>query len=137
MKNVDYKKKVFESLDDQKTYKEIENNPEQELKKDTLKILDKWRTKDHLGNVCRKDILNDSTNIARVHGLPKIQKNNYPLRPLVSSINSPTSNLTEFLNDILTKAFPKPVSSIKNSQTSHNRNPLKFILSRKSHYDVS
>ena len=114
MKKDEYKKKVFELLDDKITYKEIENNPEQNLKKDTFKILDKWRTKGLLGNVRKKDILNDSTNIARFYVLPKTHKNNYPLRPAVSSINSPTIYLAKFLNNILTKALPKPLSSIKN-----------------------
>ena len=69
-----------------------------------------------MGSVRRKDILNDSTNIARFYGLPKIYKNNYPLRPVVSLINFLTICLAKFLNDILTKALPKPVSTIKNSQ---------------------
>ena len=116
MKKDEYKKKVFELLDDKKTYKEIKNNPEQYLKEDTFKILDKWRTKVLLGNVHRKDILNDSRNIAIFYGLPKIHKNNYPLRPVVSSINSPTIYLAKFRNNTLTKALPKPLSSIKNSQ---------------------
>ena len=45
MKKDEYKTKVFELLDDKKTYKEIENNPEQNLKKDTFKILEKWGKK--------------------------------------------------------------------------------------------
>ena len=69
-----------------------------------------------LGNVRRKDILNDCTNIARFYGLPKIHKINYPLRLVVSSINSPTIYLAKFLNNILTKALPKLLSSIMNSQ---------------------
>ena len=35
---------------------------------------------------------------------------------MVSSINSPTIYLATFLNNILTKALPKPLSSIKNTQ---------------------
>ena len=35
---------------------------------------------------------------------------------MVSSINSPTIYLAKFLNNILTKVLPKPLSSIKNSQ---------------------
>ena len=116
MKKDEYKMKVFELLDDEKTYKEIENNPEQNFKKDTFKILEKRRTKYFLGNVRRKDILNDNTNIARFYGLPKIHKNNYPLRPVVSSINSPAIYLAKLLNNILTKALPKQLSLIKNSQ---------------------
>ena len=35
---------------------------------------------------------------------------------MVSSINSPTIYLAKFINNILTKAHSKPLSSIKNSQ---------------------
>lgn len=41
----------------------------------------------------------------RFYGLPKVHKENIPLRPIVSTINSPTSNLSKWLAEILKVAF--------------------------------
>ena len=41
MKKVEYKKKVFELLDDKKTYKRLKINQNKNLKKTHSKILDK------------------------------------------------------------------------------------------------
>ncbi|KAJ8019710.1 hypothetical protein HOLleu_41397 [Holothuria leucospilota] len=52
----------------------------------------------------------------RIYGLPKVHKEGIPLRPIVSSINSPSYNLARDLADILTPLSGKGMSYIKNSQ---------------------
>ena len=57
------------------------------LKKDTCKLLENWRVKDFLGkNITKKDISLNNTNLPRIYGLPKIHKQYFPLRPVVSLI---------------------------------------------------
>ena len=53
--------------------------------------------------------------IPRAYGLTKIHKQNYPLRIIVSSLNSPLYNLSLFLHNIITDSIPETPSFIKNS----------------------
>ena len=62
----------------------------------------------------RKDLITINTNLARMYGLLKVHKDNCPLRPVVSYINSPFYFMAKFFNNIL-KSVPKPFSNIKNS----------------------
>ena len=47
--------------------------------------------------------------------MPKIHKANFPLRPIISTINSPTHFLAKILYNELKDCFPKPKSHINNS----------------------
>lgn len=51
-----------------------------------------------------------------IYGLPKIHKEGYPLRIIVSSINSPCQKLARFLLDIIKPVGGKGNSHIINSQ---------------------
>ena len=55
-----------------------------------------------------------NTNLARMYDLPKVHKDNCPLRPVVSYINSPSYFMAKFFKNIL-KSVPKPFSNMKNS----------------------
>ncbi|XP_042202209.1 uncharacterized protein LOC121852182, partial [Callorhinchus milii] len=68
--------------------------------------------------------LNDGTNVPlkpsaarppRLYGLPKIHKEGTPLRPIVSTINSPTYKLARFLSDTLLPFTGKTSSAVLNS----------------------
>ena len=49
-----------------------------------------------------------------MYGLPKVHKENCPLRPVASYINTPFYLMAKYFNNIL-KLVPKPFSNIKNS----------------------
>ena len=51
----------------------------------------------------------------------KIHKQNYPLRIIVSSINSPLYNLSLFLHNIINDSIPEAPSFIKNSTDLINK----------------
>ena len=52
----------------------------------------------------------------RIYGLPKVHRESMPLRPIVSSINSPCYNLAKHRTDILAPLSGEGTSYIKNSQ---------------------
>jgi hypothetical protein len=52
--------------------------------------------------------------IAKFYGLPKIHKDNNPLRPIVSLPGSPTYNLSKYLADILKPLVSTSPHSVKN-----------------------
>ena len=100
----------------------------------TQKILNDWRLKGYLGKDIKKDeINNDNSNLARAYGLPKIHKENNPLRIIISDINSPTCILSKYLKTIITKSLPTPLSNIKNSwefkqKIEKCKVPLNYVL---------
>jgi hypothetical protein len=51
-----------------------------------------------------------------LYGLPKIHKPDIPLRPIVSSIDSPSYGLAEFLHKILSPLAGNTSSFMKNSE---------------------
>ena len=51
----------------------------------------------------------------QLYGLPKIHKPEVPLRPIVSSIGSPTYNLAKFLTHIVSPLSGKTPSFVKDS----------------------
>ena len=116
MRNQVYKETMNSMLKDNNTYKKIETDPLKELQKSTFKLTDNWRLKCYLGNnIKRKEIITANTNLARIYGSPKIDKINYPLRPVVSCINTTTFSLVKALKKILFDSLPKPKSFVKNS----------------------
>ena len=101
--------------DDSSTYENIDLDPLQKSQKTIFKKLDEWRKLNLLGDkIERKDLITTNTSLARMYGLPKVLKDNCPLRPMVSYINTPSYFMGKFFNNIL-KSVPKPPSNIKNS----------------------
>ena len=116
MNHSDYITKMEALLNDTNNYRLINDDPVLKLKKCTQKILNDWRLKGYLGKDIKKhEINNDNSNIARAYGLPKIHKENNPLRIIISDINSPTCILSKYLKTIITKSLQTPFSNIKNS----------------------
>ena len=103
-------------LDDSSTYEKIGLVPLKKSQKTIFKKLDKWRKLNLLGDkIERKDLITTNTNLARMYGLSKVHKYNFPLGSVVSyNINTPSYFMPKFFNNIF-KSVPKPPSNIKNS----------------------
>ena len=87
----DYNKRILQLINDNSTYKITNYNPIKLMKNDTCKLLENWRVKDFLvKNISKKVISLNNTGLPRIYGFPKIHKENFPLRPVVSLINTPT-----------------------------------------------
>lgn len=63
--------------------------------------------------------LTDGSHWPKIYGLPKIHKTNFPLRPVVCTINSPGYPISFFLNELLIE-FIEDDWSIKNSSELKN-----------------
>ena len=98
----DYNEKMFQLINDNFTYKKINYNPLKLIQKDTYKLLENWRLNKFLGkNVSKKDIPINNTSFPRTYGLSKIHKQNFPLCPVVSLINTPTYCMSKIFAKIL------------------------------------
>ena len=67
------------------------------VKKKIENLLKKWKTKKYYDYTVRtKD-----TILAKSYGLPKIYRRNIPLRIVISCIDSPVSQLSDFYKNIM------------------------------------
>ena len=104
----DYTSKVKDILSDVKKFKKLPNDPTDKREASLQRYLRVLKNKGALDDNTYKLIRPCGSNPARIYGLPKIHKQNVPLRPIVSAIGSYTYNLAKFLIDIL-----KPIASNK------------------------
>ena len=93
------------------------------IRKDPTAIIEK-RIKEHLTGLEKKGSLPTplikkltpkNSKPPQIYGLPKIHKDNVPLRPIVCTIGSPTYKLAKHLSLILSPLIGKTDSHIKNS----------------------
>lgn len=85
-------------------------------------------------NINYNKFIPSNPNIPRLYGLPKIHKDNIPMRPVVSFFNTPLSALSKFVNNFLTETLKfSPRFTVKNSsdlitQLSNSSLPLHNYL---------
>ena len=80
----DYSKKIIELLADKKTYKEIKQDPTNKNQKTNNELLDRWDKKAYITPATAKKLQNRNAVPPKIYGLPKLHKENVPLRPIVS-----------------------------------------------------
>lgn len=113
-----YFEKMRKLLDNKKFYEII--TPDQNFltnrQKDVYEIFKHFDDLALFGNNFNvKNYTQTDTLLAKCYGLPKIHKIDIPMRPIISTVNSPTESLSKiFLND-LKKAIKLPNSHIDNS----------------------
>ncbi|KMQ83928.1 reverse transcriptase [Lasius niger] len=116
-----YINKMEELLGDRETYKLIKKDPTRKLTTSLRDLLTRWRNSEFISKSTYRFLYNSDGVLPRAYGLPKIQKQNWPLRLIVSSLNSPLYQLASFLHRTMLKSFPKANSYISNSFDLMNR----------------
>ena len=94
-----------------RTYK-WEQNPLPSLEKNTDALIKNLRLTTFFQKL--QPISNKCT-IARAYGLVKIHKTNFPVRPIISAINTPTYYLSKMLAKFLFNNLKRPSSHVNNS----------------------
>ena len=112
----DYKTKMKLLLNDTKTYKIRKRNPLQSLQSKVHNILSQFNDNNYLEFKYNNDSVTQSnTVLPKAYALPKIHKVDISLRPIISTINSPTNFLSKIIDKELKKCIKKPSSHINNS----------------------
>jgi len=117
----EYINKIEDMLSDTDTYIKINKNPIKKLTNETRVLLAGWKTKEYITQGTYNSIYCSDGNLPRAYGLPKIHKPGLKFRLIISSIDSPTHSLAEFLHKIITKNIIKPPSHIDNSYQLVNK----------------
>ena len=87
----EYNSKMIELLNDNNTYRKIKRNSLTQLQKNTQELLKYLNNNEFLDKKYNNIQLSQTnTTLAKAYGLPKIHKDNIPIRPIISAVNSPT-----------------------------------------------
>ena len=117
----EYISKMESMLSDKNTYKLITKDPTKKLTGELRNLLGRWKGKGVIDDLTYRRLRTTDGVIPRAYGVTKIHKQNYPLRIIVSSVNSPLYNLALFLHGIIADSIPETPSFIKNSYDLINK----------------
>ena len=115
MNTKDYKNKIEDLLKDENTYEALKKDPTNIYKSKLINILRDWRNNKRISDTLYHRLYPTSDLPPRFYGLPKIHKNNVPLRPIVSSIGNITQETSKYLTQVLSPLVGKNPHFIKNS----------------------
>jgi hypothetical protein len=101
MDKSDYTNKAKTLINETNTYQPLDTDPRKTTVNRINKKLKSLKDQDKLNKRTYDQIRPKDATIAKFYGLPKIHKDNNPLRPIVSLPGSPTYNLSKYLADIL------------------------------------
>lgn len=102
MDRYDYTVKAENMLGDKTTYEEVDKDATQNIHKASNEMVVNLLLNKYIINYKQYKYLTDFLAKCPVfYGLPKIHKNNWPLRPIVSQINGPLSKLNEIVDTYL------------------------------------
>ena len=110
-----YVSRMEEILSDTSTYALVDKDPSTKLTRDLRAFLVGWRRDQFIDELTYRRLLTSDGVTPRAYGLTKIHKEGYPLRVIVSCINSPLYNFSLFLHNIISDSIPKAPSYIKDS----------------------
>lgn len=100
-----YEEKMLELLGDPEVYTVLKSDPTSQVQSRCNNIVKDLKMKTHIGEGMAKSLNNYKAVCPKMYGNPKIHKDDVPLRPIVSSINAPTTKLSKFMADLLKKSF--------------------------------
>jgi len=94
----DYNKNVREILNDSNTYEQIATHPTEKSVKEVRRDLSYLKGKVEITDRSYKSFCPRGCTSPRFYDLPKMHKPGNPVRPIVSSFNSPTQKIGKFLS---------------------------------------
>lgn len=112
----DYLSKLTDMLSSSETYQAIDKPKTQSIQKQVNDMVTRWQNEGRITEGMGKHLRTYNGTPAKLYGLPKIHKSGTPLRPIVSSVNTPTYNLSKFLSNCINNFVGRTSTYIKNSE---------------------
>lgn len=126
MENEEYKNKMKQLIGDEATYKKLEEDPTKTYQGKSNRLVKHLFDQGYIEDKERKELNCWNAQPPRIYGNPKVHKKDIPLRPIVSCINSPSTNISIFVTSILNQLADSLHYNIKNSTEAANR--LKEVI---------
>lgn len=105
MNKSDYIDLANQQLNDSTFYKIIPRDPTSTIEQKINKHITELKNKNFITQQEARSLMTYDALCPKFYGLPKIHKPLLSLRPIISSIRSPSSRLAQFIKDILTTAY--------------------------------
>lgn len=105
MLRADNDRKMSEKLNDTSAYVIHNSNPTSPLEVASNALVEKLYKEKIIDEPKRKAMTRYNTQLGRIYALPKIHKANAPLRPVVSTIDSPSTILSNYMDTVHWTAF--------------------------------
>ena len=115
----DYNNKMMNLLNDGDTYKRLRFDRTNKLQIENNKLVKSWSSKNYISKMEEKLLCINNAKPPKIYGLIKLHRQGYPMRPIVSCIQSPTYNLAKFLVDVLKKVVGRSSFNVKDSWSFH------------------
>lgn len=116
-----YFDKMENLLNDANTYQVVSKDPTESIQRNFNALISDWEKRKYFSsnkieNAPLAKFLRNYNGVSpKMYGLPKIHKENIPIRPKVSYIGSPLYNFSKFYANILSKMIGAKSYSIRNS----------------------
>ena len=117
MDRADYDGKMLKMLSDESTYQPVEKDPTASLERKMNAQLMNLKRSGRLPNDVYAQLRSSAGRTPLMYGLPKVHKQDVPLRPIVSFVSSPTYQLSKFLASILAPLVGRTSSYVRNSKS--------------------
>jgi len=110
-----YDIKIQNIINDMMAYRRLQKDPTTTLHKKTCEIIDKMASQGIITEREKSRMKSTVPMAPRIYGLPKIHKENTPLRPICSNINAPAHDLCKHLTSTLKILTEGSVYNVKNA----------------------
>ncbi|XP_036329660.1 uncharacterized protein LOC118741793 [Rhagoletis pomonella] len=121
MDKSEYDIKIQTIVNDISTYKVLKRDPTNRLQDKNNEIVEKMFSNKIIDVKEKNALLCKTANPPRIYGLPKIHKEGNPLRPICSSVNSPSYNLCKYVVKILKNVTMSSVYNVKDAIEFKNK----------------
>lgn len=111
----EYKEKMDILLSDTSTYEVLNKDPTTSLDNKHNELLKTLHREGTIEKSTLRCLTRHNFSIPKIYALPKIHKNNCPLRPIVSKVESVGADLIKFVTPLLKRLSNTKLYNIKNS----------------------
>ncbi|CAF3586434.1 unnamed protein product, partial [Adineta steineri] len=104
---IDFEKKAQKFFSDTKAFKELSDNPFNEIFNKVIQLLNKLRRNDRIRQWHYNEMMPDrkKCELSHLYFNPKTHKDDIPVRPIENTIHASTTNISKFLDRILQPIF--------------------------------
>lgn len=111
----EYDEKCLSLLNDSKVYQKLTSDPTQNIQKELNNKIQLLLIKKYINCPMSKYLHSYNSTAPKFYGLPKIHKEQYPMRPVTSFCGSPIYNLSKFISVPIQKVIGNTENHVKNS----------------------
>lgn len=117
MLKINYIDKMNEMMTDRNTYTVLRNDPTNKVQNKNNNIVKDLFRNNLINETEKKYMTTYTANSPKIYGLPKIHKQNVPLRPICSSLKVPCYELSKYMVKILNNITISSKYNVKNASS--------------------